>query len=154
MIQEDFHDEYLENSIDFWSSLPSKLKDLNTVVMLENVYEFGPEFLKDLFQGVNSPSVRFCFDTGHILAFSKTLQWEIWLKTLGQYLGQIHIHDNDGSGDQHLALGKGLFPFNNFFAWLEENTLKPIITLEAHSVQDVIDSLPELYRLWNRESGE
>lgn len=152
LIQEEIYDEYLKNSIEFWSSLSPKLKDLNTVVMVENVLEYGPEFLKSLMQGVDSPSVRVCFDTGHIMAFSRTLQWEVWLDALGPYLGQIHVHDNNGSGDQHLALGKGNFPFDEFFSGLAEKGLDPIVTLEAHSVQDVVDSLPVLNRLLNREN--
>jgi sugar phosphate isomerase/epimerase len=138
---------WIDLSIEFWSSLAARLDNLDTILALENVFELDPDILKTVLCGVNSRSVRFCFDTGHTLAFSQT-PWRTWLDVLQPYLGQIHIHDNRGKDDEHRALGGGVFPFAEMFSWLEEKSLKPIVTLEAHKEQWVWESLPRLADIW------
>jgi sugar phosphate isomerase/epimerase len=124
--------EWLENSIATWQSFAGLAEELNTIVVLENVYEQTPRQFVSLLTALNSPSLRFCFDTGHFNAFSDS-PLELWLAELGGYLGEVHLHDNDGSGDAHIPVGEGTFPFEPLFLFLRERDLNPILTLEAHS---------------------
>ena len=140
-------EQWMANTIEFWSSLAPKVGDMGTMIVLENVFELKPVQMKTVVEAVNSPHIRYCFDTGHTLAFSRT-SWEEWLSELQPYLAQIHVHDNAGQWDEHRAVGKGIFPFQDMFPWLKEQGLKPIITLEAHSEQGVYESLPALAALW------
>ena len=52
---------------------------------------------------------------------------------LGDRLGEIHIHDNDGTTDQHLPVGEGNFPFRELLALVRQKNLRPILTIEMHS---------------------
>ena len=52
---------------------------------------------------------------------------------LGDRLGEIHIHDNDGTTDQHLPVGEGNFPFRELLALVRRKNLRPILTIESHS---------------------
>ena len=102
-----------------------------TPVMFENTYETTPAVHRELLSRLDSPYARFCLDCGHTLAFART-PWQDWLPELAPWLGQIHLHDNMGDIDAHLGLGQGIFDFAGLFAFLEENRLKPLITLEPH----------------------
>lgn len=124
--------EWLENSLDTWRSFAELAEELNTMVVLENVYEETPRQFVSLLTKLNSPSVRFCFDTGHFNAFSAS-PLEGWLTELGEYLGEVHLHDNDGYRDAHLPVGEGTFPFTQLFLFFRQRELKPILTIEAHS---------------------
>jgi sugar phosphate isomerase/epimerase len=147
LIHEEIRDEWLERAVSFWSALVPRLEEYDTPLMLENVFEWGPEIFEKVLRRVNSPYIRFCFDTGHTLAFSKT-PWREWLNALGEYLGQLHAHDNAGNMDEHRAIGKGRFPFQELFKELAQSNLRPIITLEAHSEQGVRESFPALNAMW------
>lgn len=134
---------WLENSISTWGLLSRKAGEMNTVIMLENVYETGPDYLAALLDEVDSPSLRFCFDTGHFNAFSKS-DLSLWLERLGPYVGEVHLHDNRGSTDDHLPVGKGNFPFHRFFSFFREQGLKPIVTIEPHTEQNLWDTLEHI----------
>ena len=56
---------------------------------------------------------------------------------LAVFIGHVHIHDNNGSADDHLPVGEGNFPFSDFFATLAEKDIDPIITVEAHEEGDL-----------------
>lgn len=124
--------EWLENSLATWRSFAELAAEQNTMLVLENVYEETPHQFVSLLAKLNSPSVRFCFDTGHFNAFSASPLGS-WLTGLGEYLGEVHLHDNDGYRDAHFPVGEGTFPFGQLFLFLRQQELKPILTIEAHS---------------------
>lgn len=124
--------QWLAHSLDTWSRLLDFVKGTETIIAMENVYERGPQQLLPLLAALDSRLVRFCFDTGHANAFGSAPLGE-WLEALGDRLGEVHIHDNDGSTDQHLPVGEGNFPFRELLALIRERNLKPILTIELHS---------------------
>jgi sugar phosphate isomerase/epimerase len=139
----DCDDLWLESSIKTWTELIALAKGVKTIIALENVYEKNPHILRRLFDALSSDSICFCFDTGHFNVFSYT-PLKIWLQELGKYLGQLHLHDNNGLTDEHLPVGKGNFPFDELFQSLEQNKIHPIITLEAHAQADLWQSLENI----------
>jgi sugar phosphate isomerase/epimerase len=52
----------------------------------------------------------FCFDTGHFNIFSKT-SLDKWLSPLREHIREFHLHDNYGTDDDHLPIGRGNFSF-------------------------------------------
>jgi sugar phosphate isomerase/epimerase len=136
-------EEWLENSADTWRYFLSLVEGTDTIVTLENVYEKNPGLLKRLLTAVPSPQLRFCFDTGHFNTFSKA-PLQIWLKEMTPWLSQLHIHDNDGSSDEHLAVGEGTFPFPEFFREIHRANLHPIVTIEAHSEKTLLKTLDRI----------
>jgi sugar phosphate isomerase/epimerase len=127
---------WLENSLETWRRLLEYLEGTETIIALENVYEQGPDQLRPLFDALDSPQVRFCFDTGHANAFGSASYRE-WLHGLGDRLGEIHIHDNNGAVDEHLPVGEGNFPFLEFLQGVRERNLAPILTVESHSEESL-----------------
>jgi sugar phosphate isomerase/epimerase len=138
--------QWLEISKETWQDLLQIAEDQNTPVTFENTYEPGPRIHKMLFEALDSPSARFCLDTGHLLAFAKS-PWQKWLTTLEKWLAQLHLHDNHGFRDDHLPVGKGDFDFAGLFSHLKAGNIAPIITLEPRSENDLLESLNALDRL-------
>ncbi len=136
-------DRWLETSVATWTPLIDTAEATGTRVMFENTYETDPEMHGKLFAELNSKNVGFCLDTGHLLAFAGT-SWQPWLAELSPWLGQLHLHDNDGRGDKHIAVGTGIFDFQSLFDYLRRENLFPIITLEPHSEEDLWLSLKNI----------
>ena len=136
-------DEWLDNAIETWAPLIKNLNGTQTNLMIENVYEKTPKMLLKLLHGLNTENVGFCFDAGHMNVFSDT-NMEGWLTALGPFLKQLHLHDNLGIKDDHLAIGKGKIDFESLFEYVEKNRLRPIITLEAHKEKWIWQSLEVL----------
>lgn len=137
-------EHWLENSIETWSALINIAARSHVRVMFENTYETTPDIHHRLLTELNSPHTRFCLDTGHLLAYAGT-SWQIWLESLLPWLGQLHLHDNKGDRDDHIAVGTGLFNFSELFDFLRAKKQKPLITLEPHSIQDLWTTLKNLY---------
>lgn len=78
-------------------------------IAVENI--FGGRFyskiddLVRLVNDVNHPNVGYCFDCGHG-NIDKVDHAEV-IKTMGEKLFELHLHDNDGTKDSHLPIGFG-----------------------------------------------
>lgn len=136
-------EEWLENSTATWLTLIALVRETEAVIALENVYEREPSILRRLFERLNSDRICFCFDTGHFNVFSRT-PLNVWLAQLGKYLGQLHLHDNNGRFDEHMPVGNGNFPFAELFQILQDIKAQPLITLEAHAQTDLWQSLSNI----------
>ena len=134
---------WLENSIDTWGRFGKLAGEMDTLIMLENVYEADPGRIGALLDALNSPRLRFCFDTGHFNAFSKT-GLDVWLQRVGNRIGELHLHDNNGQTDDHLPVGEGSFPFRRLFDYLQEKKLKPIFTVEPHNEKNLWGTLQNI----------
>jgi sugar phosphate isomerase/epimerase len=148
---EGYHDLWLKNSIAAWKPIARKAKEIGTIVAIENVFEEEPQTLKGLIEGVNSPNFGFCFDTGHYFAFSKA-PLDRWFEVLGEWIVEVHLHDNHGTRDDHLPLGEGKMDFGEFFDLLGRITPLPILTVEPHDEAHLWSSIraAEKYLSWRR----
>lgn len=133
-------------SLATWQDLLKKSVAHGVPLMLENTYETSADQHKKMLTTLNSPFAGFCLDVGHVNSFAKN-SWQDWLPTLAPWLGQLHLHDNHGDRDAHLAPGRGNFDFSGLFGYLKEHRLQPIITLEPHTEDDLRESLASLDRM-------
>ncbi|QJA05558.1 sugar phosphate isomerase/epimerase [Thermosulfurimonas marina] len=151
-----YHPGYHREILDRWRNrlyeslevLLSEAEELGLKILLENVFEPSAEVLRPIFE--RFPPLGWCFDPGHAYAFARTT-WRDWLPVLHPYLGEIHLHDNRGDWDEHLALGKGKIPFPEIFGFLKEKGRLPLLTLEAHREEDVEPGLAYLRGLLGRD---
>lgn len=141
-------DSWVDRSVEMWAWLGKRIRDEGSVLMLENVYEYGPDDMKILFERLAGVDVGFCLDTGHQAAFGR-VPLEEWVKTLDPYLGQLHLHDNAGMKDEHMAMGKGKTDFRMLLGQLKAiREAPPVITLEPHKEEDLLPSLEYLEKIW------
>jgi sugar phosphate isomerase/epimerase len=120
---------------------------------LENTHEASPGPLAALFGIMDGSRVGACFDVGHWHGFAggrTGVSLREWVATLSSSLKHVHLHDNDGSGDQHLGLGNGGIDWVEFFGLLEEFRLAPTLTMEPHTEEDCAASLDfaRKHRAW------
>ncbi len=138
------HEEsWMRNAIHTLKELVDIAERLGILLVLENVFEPGPEIHLRIFEQIRSPYLGFCLDVGHQNVFAaKGLSF--WLESLGPWLKQLHLHDNHGRKDEHLRLGSAGVDFDFLFNWLKQNSIVPIMTVEAHKEEDVLPSLNTL----------
>jgi sugar phosphate isomerase/epimerase len=130
-------DLWLSGSLQMWLPIVKTAGELGVLVAFENVFDRGPEVLKMLIDRINSPNCGFCFDTGHSLVFGKE-KWLAWMEVLGNYLIEVHLHDNTGKSDEHLPPGDGNFDFLEFFRYVVQLPRTPLYTLEVHQEENVL----------------
>ena len=133
-------DLWLENSLVTWKELLRKAEHLKIPLAVENIFEEEPSSLYKLISKLNSPYFNFCFDTGHFNLFS-TVTMEEWFISLGSFIREVHLHDNNKNSDDHLPLGDGGIDFPLFFKLLKKYGVTPIYTIEPHKVEDLERSL-------------
>ncbi len=140
------HKCYLERSLAIWEPLTARAELSKIPLLLENVWEYGPELHRELFAVLDSPYCRFCLDVGHQHSFSRT-PLSAWIETLGDYLDEIHVHDNSGIHDDHLPVGHGTIDFALLFGLLRSRAIDPLLTLEPHRDEHLAESLAGLLRV-------
>jgi sugar phosphate isomerase/epimerase len=133
---------YIEQSILFWKEFLKE--DPSVEIVLENVLETEPQWLLDIAKGVDDPRLKLCLDIGHVNAYSKISVMD-WLEIWAPYLSHFHIHNNDGSRDQHNALNDGTIPMKEFLIRAEE--LCPNATFTFELMKD------EPSMMWLAENG-
>jgi sugar phosphate isomerase/epimerase len=95
-----------KRGLDRFRKLIEKAEKNDVNVAIENV--FLPEYMDYVFNNIESDRLKFCYDSGHAHCFTPGVDV---LAKYGDKLDALHLHDNDGSGDQHLL------PFNGTINW-------------------------------------
>lgn len=93
-----------------------------------NELGYSPEELKEIIEGANRSNVGFIIDFGHANVSDYTI--DDYIHLLGKYLKHTHIHDNDGSGDQHKPIGYGNIDYEKTFRLMKEANYNELYCLE------------------------
>lgn len=86
--------------------------------------------MKEFIDYVNHPLIHACWDLGH--ANIEGHQYED-IMTLGDDLRAIHVHDNDGTKDEHITLFRGTVNMDEVMNGLIDSGYKGYFTFEADS---------------------
>lgn len=140
---------WLERSMALWEPLVERAELLKCSLLLENVWESDPGFHHELFERLSSPYFGFCLDVGHQHSFSGA-PLAVWLEALSGFLQEVHLHDNDGTGDAHLPIGQGTIDFGLLFRYLRTTENAPVLTLEPHRKEHFVESLRGLKHVLRR----
>lgn len=136
--------------IESWKErLVASLKDMvkvaedeEIVLAIENAYEPDATVLQQVLEEVGSPWLRFCVDLGHAACFSRMAPEE-WIFAFRDHLISLHVHDNEGMEDEHLACGSGVVGYDTVFEACKEIDASCNVTLEV-SDEDIPASLEHL----------
>lgn len=131
---------YVEQSILFWKEFLEE--DPGVEIVLENVLETEPQWLLDIVKGVNDSRLKLCLDVGHVNAYSPIPVMD-WLEAWAPYLSHFHIHNNDGSRDEHAYLNQGSIPMKAVLNRIEQLCPDATITLELLKARPSIQWLLE-----------
>lgn len=135
-------ENWFERALSALKHVVSAAAEKGITIVFENIYDPVPDYLFQLIKRLDFENVRICFDVGHFNAFSQ-VNIHNWLSMLGEHIIEVHLHDNDGTGDQHLSLGDGNFNFNSIAAWIKSRQAddRPLLTMEVREKTHVVKSL-------------
>ncbi|MGQ9515184.1 MAG: sugar phosphate isomerase/epimerase family protein [Thermoproteota archaeon] len=127
-----------ESNIKIFSRLSKHAEDFGVKIAIENRLEsiFGCKILDLLAIVKNDPdNLGICLDTGH--ANVNSMDIALAVEQAGNSLIATHIHDNDGSGDQHLPPLMGSIDWKKFMKAIEKiNYRGPLIVEIPGSTSD------------------
>lgn len=103
---------------------------LGVTLAIENTWDERPDVLLHLADLLPDDSVKFCLDTGHVNTFSR-INISYWWEAIGERVVALHLHDNDGLSDDHLAPGRGTFDFGRLFDHIVGLEKLPLLDLEV-----------------------
>ncbi|MFO7840508.1 MAG: sugar phosphate isomerase/epimerase family protein [Desulfosalsimonadaceae bacterium] len=136
-------EQWIENSMDTWQWVATAVKERGAKLMLENVYERDPSELLAVLERFAPELLGCCIDVGHQAVFGN-VDLSKWIDRLRSYIGQLHLHDNNGDFDAHLGMGKGCIDFRPVFDFLASCRPYPLLTLEPHRQEDFDASIAYL----------
>ncbi|RJS92635.1 sugar phosphate isomerase/epimerase [Candidatus Bathyarchaeota archaeon] len=134
-----------KNSIENLRIVVKKAEDLGVKIAIENMINVGGERfgsrisdLKEIIMNIGSPYLGICFDSGHanLQAASSDISIRDEIIDAGEYLWTLHIHDNDGSRDQHLPPGDGNIDWGLVIRTLREANYKGVFMMEIQERGD------------------
>lgn len=123
-----------------WSREAAKLfgtlvEEYDITVYVENVLDIGPELLLGMMQAADNERIQVCLDVGHANLTRTSL--ERWMEVLHPYIGHIHLSDNRGMYDDHLAPGDGTVPWDLFGQLLDKYEIQADYTIEVSDLTGV-----------------
>lgn len=110
----------------YFQGLIRYAKSMNVDLAFENIQH--PEYLDVIFTECDDENVKLCYDVGHENCFSKGREIP------GVYAGRLktlHIHDNDGTCDQHAIPFDASIDFERFIKKLKDCNYYGVIALEV-----------------------
>jgi sugar phosphate isomerase/epimerase len=143
-------DEWFGQIVPNLKRYAEKCDKMGAFLSVENVYEETPDAMIEIFSELKDYPAYHCLDVGHLNAFSKTTL-EVWLKSLGKHIRQLHLHDNDAANDTHSPIGTGKIDFGRIRTFISGMDPKPLITLEPHTEEDLwttLDGFRKTGLLW------
>lgn len=139
-----------------YTSLISALCQTGVTVCLENLFtrgssgrgaDFGPGHCADaqeaakLIDRLNEVTGQECFglclDTGHLNLLH--IDPQLYVATLGKRIKALHIHDNNGLNDQHLAPYNGNICWKNYLSALRDSGYRGDLSFETYAQVHYID---------------
>ncbi len=121
-----------ERAKPIWEELNGTAEEEGVEVCLENSYEPTAEFFADLFNAFADERTRMCFDPAHVHLYSRDGQ-SSWVITMGHLISHLHLNDNEGISDDHLALGEGEIPYSTILPELYGACLDSTVVLEMRA---------------------
>ena len=131
---------YFEANRPFFTAMIPYMETYGVDILIENSCENNMNGLyfpmtgadiNDFISYLGHPQFAACWDTGHGHIQKCNIRDE--LVTLGNNLKALHIHDNDGERDQHLAPYTATFSMDDLMHAIIESGFTGYFTLEADS---------------------
>lgn len=117
-------------------------ESLGVKVAFENTKIKG--YLDYVIDNIKNSNVGICYDSGHVHAHFND---EFDYNKFKDRIFAVHLHDNDGSNDQHLLPFEGTIDFDTTISKLRENGFEGYTTLEIHYYKQYSDmTVDEFYK--------
>ncbi len=144
-----FQDKILENNYTALKECALYAQDRGIHLSVENMPQMEEHLLKDLNDLnylVEDLGVSMTLDVGH----AHTMGFSVEEMLIFNSIGHLHLSDNNGSWDNHQALGQGTIDFDQFFSKLNKINYQGIMTIEVKNKVEVKESLDYLQSKLNK----
>jgi hypothetical protein len=134
------NENFLKNSLLAWGKV---IEETSGQLFLENTIERSPYPIQLILEQLPKERSSMCLDVGHwhyAGMGSNFKNLPEWMEICSKRLGHLHLHDNDGTSDQHLSIGKGRIDFELLKSLLRQYGLNPSATIENQSAPELEDS--------------
>jgi len=123
-----------------------KAEKRNVNVAFENLRK--TEYLKYVLGNIASPRAGFCYDSGHHNCWAAN---EDLLNKYGSRLMTLHLHDNDGSDDQHLLPFEGTADWPSIMEGIAKTGFTGAVSMEAVNIgYETMSAKEFLHELFSR----
>ena len=128
-------DETIKMNFDFMRELLTFAKEQGVVICFENMPFKGlplsrPKEILNFVREMNDDNFKICLDTGHVAVYEE-LNLADEVRRLGKEIKTLHVHDNDGKNDRHMAPYFGVIDWEDFGKALEEIKFDGVFSLET-----------------------
>jgi sugar phosphate isomerase/epimerase len=148
-------DTFLQNFIGSMEELTRFAASQKVELMLENVPpENGHplesiQYFSEVMEAV--PTLRFHLDVAHAFIENHMKGVKDYIEFFGDRLVHVHLHDNHGEEDEHLALGMGNIDLRKVVSFLKEVDYDKTITFEVFTSRaDATRSRDLFKKMWSR----
>ena len=140
---------YFEASKRFLDKLVPYMEKYNVNVLIENgsskwmgdMYFFmAPDEMLDFVKYFNHPLLHICWDTGHANSMNRDPYLDIL--ALGSELRALHVQDNFGTTDEHIAPFMGTLPLDSLMQGLIASNYKGYFTFESCNILSAAGEWP------------
>ncbi len=122
-------------AFDFLSKMVDAARRLDVTICLENMFvrnRLGvePDDFEEIFK--TFPSLKLTLDAGHANIHDRRgRRLKALVSRFGPRIGHLHVSDNQGKRDDHLAVGRGTVNFKQLVRRLKETGYDDTVTLEV-----------------------
>ena len=138
--------EWAYYSKDFWNEFLEDKLFGDIIILLENVFDDDYLLLREIIDYVNNPIFSICFDIGHKNVCS-TKSVKDWIEGLGNRIGYVHLHNNNGQRDSHCPLEEGTVQISEALSLLKVLAPEADWSLEIFSEEGIRASLEYLRKM-------
>jgi sugar phosphate isomerase/epimerase len=123
------------HAFEFLSEMVEAANRLNMTICLENMFPRNrlgvePDDFEEIFNAF--PALKMTLDTGHAnIDDRRGRRLKAMVEQFGRRIGHLHISDNQGRIDDHLAVGKGTINFADLVRRLKKAGYDDTVTLEV-----------------------
>lgn len=112
----------------------------NQQIFMENMFDESPDMLIRLAERMKDcTNFGVCLDYGH--GAISDIAESGWMRLMAPYVKHMHINDNDGSNDLHLALGDGRLKWKKFTKEIADYQMDTTVLIEVKGIEKQRKSL-------------
>ena len=120
-------------------------KKKNVLFAVENLVD--PKMIKYVFDNIDHPNLKMCYDTGHNNFADKQIKY---LELYADKVITLHIHDNNGEKDEHTLMKYGTIDWNRIAKQLAKTNIEILdFELLARNLPSIMDGEEALKQAYN-----
>lgn len=129
---------WLARNREYFLSLATDYPDIE--IYMENMFDLEPTMFAAFGEATKDcPTVHLCLDVAH--AHLSDVSVAEWIKQSHPYIRHLHINDNDGVSDLHLAVGQGSLDWEEFDRMARQYQFADSVLIETGSLEGQAESL-------------